>query len=301
MPDVAAVIGNYAGRDVLADCIASLRAQSHPVSEIIVVDGASHDASAELARKLGTRVIETANRGLGHLYNTGARATDAEYVLLLNNDVALEPDCVGKLLSALAGFETRFAADPTQLDWTGRRVIHARTVARRGPLLRTPLPGLAFDPTVPAEQIATTVHANGGAMLARRSMLLELDGFDETFFMDFEDLDLGWRAWLRGWESVYVPSAVVRHKVGAATDAAGASTERLASAHANLLRFALKCLPARPATTVVLGELVRLPRHPAPVGRALARTAANLRPILAARRRLRPSRSLYDRLIRLPD
>ena len=65
-----------------------------------------------------------------------------------------------------------------------------------------------------------TVTANGACMLVRASMLLELGGFDETFFMDFEDIDLCWRAWLRGWESVYVPDAWVRHRVGAVTTTA---------------------------------------------------------------------------------
>ena len=54
-------------------------------------------------------------------------------------------------------------------------------------------------------------------MLVRRERLLELGGFDETFFMEFEDLDLCWRAWLRGHGSVYVPDAWLRHRVGGAT------------------------------------------------------------------------------------
>ena len=142
MAEVAAVIGNYAGDDVLADCVASLRAQTHPLAEIVVVDGASPDDSAALARELGTRVIETENIGLGHLYNTGSRATTATYVLLLNNDVALDPSCVERLAATLDERPSCFAADPTQLDWSGSTVIHARTLLRRGPLLRTPIPGL---------------------------------------------------------------------------------------------------------------------------------------------------------------
>ena len=138
-------------------------------------------------------------------------------------------------------------------------------------------------------------------MLARRSLLLELGGFDEAFFMDFEDLDLGWRAWLRGWESVFVPGAVARHKVGAATSASHASRARLASAHTNLLRFALKCLPASTAARVLLGELLRLPAHPRPVATALARTARRLPEILRERRRLQPTAELLARLRHLAD
>jgi GT2 family glycosyltransferase len=301
MAEVAAIIGNYAGIDVLADCVASIRDQTHRVGEIVVVDGASPDRSVQLARELETRVIETENRGLGHLYNVGALNVEAPYVLLLNNDVALDPGCVEHLVAALEEHPSRFAADPTQLDWAGERVIHARTIARRGGVLRTPIPGLALDPLVPADAVAAIVHANGGAMLARRSMLLDLDGFDETFFMDFEDLDLGWRAWLRGWESVYVPDALVRHKVGAATQATSASAQRLASAHTNLIRFALKCLPPPAVARVLAGEILRLARHPRPVGVALARTARDLPRIVAQRRRLRPTRTLYDRLTNLQE
>ena len=120
------------------------------------------------------------------------------------------------------------------------------------------------------------MSAHGAAMLVRRDVLLELGGFDETFFIEWEDLDLCWRAWLRGHRSVYVPAASVRHRVGAATTAADL-TPRLASSHHNLMRFALKCLPARAAARVLAGELLRLPAHPrliAPALLAVLRRAA---------------------------
>ena len=100
--------------------------------------------------------------------------------------------------------------------------------------------------------------------------MLELGGFDETFFMEWEDLDLCWRAWLRGWSTMYVPRAVVRHRVGAVTGEA-VLARRLVSSHHNLMRFALKCLPRGAATRVVAGELLRLPRHPRLIGPALVR------------------------------
>ncbi len=298
MPSVAAVIGNYNGARVLRECVASLRAQTLAPAEIVVVDGASLDESVAIAHELGVRVIETENRGLGHLYNLGARSTDADYVLLVNNDVALDGRCVELLAQALEQDRSRFAADPRQLDGTGRETIHARTVLHRGRLLGAPIPGLTIHPLVEAHEIVPTLTANAGAMLVRRSLLLELGGFDERFFMDYEDLDLCWRAWLRGWASVYVPQAFLRHEVGVATASAPeASPRRLASAHANILRFALKCLPPGPAARVVLGELLRLPRHPRPVGAALVRTARGLPGILRERRQLQPGSDLLARLL----
>ena len=121
-------------------------------------------------------------------------------MLLLNNDVALEPDCIELLAAALDADGARFAADPTQLDWAGEHVIHARRRSRRGRLAArvpprpAPRPGRR-RPTASRRRSAR----NGAAMLVRRSLFLELGGFDETFFMEWEDLDLCWRAWLRGW------------------------------------------------------------------------------------------------------
>lgn len=130
-------------------------------------------------------------------------------------------------------------------------------------------------------------------MLVRRKRLLELGGFDETFFMDFEDIDLCWRAWLRGWSSVHVPDASLRHRVGAVTHA-GIVTRRLVSSHHNLLRFALKCFPAREASRVLLGEVMRLPRHPLLIAPALMAVIRELPEIMRLRRLARPSRAHMD-------
>ncbi|MDQ3086760.1 MAG: glycosyltransferase, partial [Actinomycetota bacterium] len=154
-------------------------------------------------------------------------------------------------------------------------------------------PGYRLDLMVPAETTVPTVSANGGAMLVRREQMLELGGFDETFFMDFEDIDLCWRAWLRGWESVYVPDAFLRHRVGAVTTAA-ILPSRLRSSHHNLLRFALKCLPVTDAARVVAGEVLRLPRHPSLIAPALLAIARELPEILRERRRARPTRQLMQ-------
>jgi N-acetylglucosaminyl-diphospho-decaprenol L-rhamnosyltransferase len=298
MADVTAVIGNYEGERLLPDVLTSLAAQTAPPVEVVVVDAGSRDRSREVAAGAGARVVATRNRGLGRLYNLGAREARSELVLLANNDVALEPRCLELLAAALEASPDRFAADPTQEDWEGGRVIHARSTLRRGPLVRRPLPGFELDQVVPASTVVPTLLANGAAMLVRRERLLELGGFDETFFLEFEEIDLCWRAWLRGWETVYVPEARVRHRVGEAT-APRLRGRRLRSAHHNLVRFALKCLPAGAAARVVAGELLRLPRHPGLVAPALARIARELPEILRERARLGPKRPTYERLLHL--
>jgi GT2 family glycosyltransferase len=296
MPDVAVVIGNYRGEHLLPNCLASLAAQTLAPGEVLVVDGASPDRSVEVAESLGAHVLRRENRGLGHLYNEGAGATAAELVLLVNNDVALDSRCLELLAAALAADGSLFAADPRQVDWEGRRDVKARTTLARGRLLREYIPSLHLDDNVPSSKTVPTVSAHGAAMLVRRELLLELGGFDETFFLEWEDLDLCWRAWLRGHGSVYVPDAWLRHRVGGATGTHDLA-RRLTSSHHNLLRFALKCLPARRAAAVFAGELLRLPAHPRTIGPALLAIARELPEILRLRRQTRPSQAHLDWLL----
>ena len=295
---ISAVVASYGSEPYLAGCIESLRAGTRPPDEVLVADAGSVDCSVAVARRAGARVLSTENRGVGHLYNVGARAARGDLLLLANADVAWEPRCVELLADALEADAHRFAADPAQLSWDGARVIHARTTLRRGRLAREVLPGFRLDENTPAVETGPSVLANGAAMLVRRDRFLELGGFDETFFLEFEEIDLCWRAWLRGWETVHVPAARVRHAVGAATPAR-LRTRRLRSAHHNRVRFALKCLPARAAGRLLAGQLVATARHPLLGVPALAQVARELPEIARARRALRPDRATYERLLRL--
>lgn len=290
--ETAVVVANYAGDDVLDECLRSVAAQTRPAAELIVVDAGPTEGAARVGERHGARLLHRPNRGLGYLYNEGARASRAELVLLLNNDVALEPTCVEELVAAFATSDDLFAADPRQVGWDGKALVHGRASLCRGPLVRQPLPGFRLDLAGAAHDPVPTVSANGGAMLVDRARMLELGGFDETMFMDFEDIDLCWRAWCRGWSSVHVPAATVRHRVGVATRESGVLSRRHRSSHHNLVRFALKCFPPEDAALVVLGELLRLPRHPTLIAPALARIALELPEILAERRATGPSRAL---------
>jgi GT2 family glycosyltransferase len=264
------------------------------------MDAGSTDGSVETAARLGATVVSADNRGLGYLYNLGVQASETPYVFLANNDVALAPTCLELLVSALDENPDAFAVDPRQDTWTGDALVHARTTIRRGRLLREPIPGFHLDLRAPASATVETVCTNAGAMLVRREMYERLGGFDETFFLDFEDLDLCWRAWGRGWSSLHVPAASLRHHVGMSHQRRRAAlTQRYAQSHHNIVRWALKCLPAREAATVLGGELLRLPRHPVVIGRGLAPVVPELREILAARRTVPDRNAVLRRALAL--
>ncbi len=296
MPEIAAIVGSYAGEAHLPECLRSLRAQTVPPAELVVVDASSGDRTAEIAESSGARFLVVPNRGLGYLYNRGVEAVSAPYVLLSNVDVSYDGRCLELLAGALDADQRAFAADARQLDWEGASLVHGRTTLRRGRLLREYLPGLRLDHRVDAGTVVSTVAANGAAMLVRRELFVELGGFDELFFLDWEDLDLCWRAWLRGWPTVYVPDAWLRHRVGAVTSA-DLAPRRRASSHHNLMRFALKAFPPAAAARVVAGELLRWPRYPSAIGRALARVTCELPQILRLRRAIGPTRRLFDDML----
>ena len=172
MPEVAVVVGSYAGEPHLPECLRSLRAQTVPPAELVFVDASSGDRSAEVAERSGARFLVVPNRGLGFLYNRGVEAVSAPYVLLSNVDVSYDDRCLELLAGALEADPRAFAADARQLDWDGTRVVHGHTTLRRGRLLHEYLPGLHLDHRAGADAVVPTVAANGAAMLVRRARFL---------------------------------------------------------------------------------------------------------------------------------
>ena len=104
LPLVSIVIPNWNGKKYLKDCIDSLRSQSHANIEIIVVDNASKDDSIEYLQTNFSEVKiikHNDNLGFGAANNTGIKAAQGKYLMMLNNDTKLEPDCIEELIKAI--------------------------------------------------------------------------------------------------------------------------------------------------------------------------------------------------------
>ncbi|MDA1311704.1 MAG: glycosyltransferase [Acidobacteria bacterium] len=211
---ISVVIPNWNGRDLLAKNLPSVveALAFNPANELIVVDNASADGSAEFLQKTFPEVTVLAlakNAGFGGGSNAGIQAALHDIVLLLNNDMRLAP---GAAEALLAGFSDPrvfavtsqiFFSDPakrreetglTQGQWTGGqlRVDHHADdqVTERFP----------------------TFYAGGGSSAYSRKKFLELGGFDalmEPFY--YEDTDISYGAWKRGWVILYEPRSVVYH------------------------------------------------------------------------------------------
>lgn len=227
--DVAAVIVSYNVRELLLRCIASLKTDG--VKEIVVVDNASHDGSADAVRDHEPDVDLVrldVNVGFGGGANRGAARTDAPYLLLVNPDVIVEPGSTQALVDALerdpglgivsSRIETpdgevypSARAFPNLIDAAGHAFLHFlwpnNRFSRRYRMLD-------WD-RASARDVDWVA---GTHLLVRRSAWDAVGGFDEAYFMYMEDVDLCWRMRTLGWRTGYEPAARVTHEIGRSTD-----------------------------------------------------------------------------------
>jgi GT2 family glycosyltransferase len=185
--------------------------------EVVVVDNGSTDGSVEMVRSryAGVILLDTGeNLGFAEGCNRGFAAARGAWLATLNNDAEAEPGWVGALRAVARSADARvgmlqskilFRHDRTRTNSTGITVFTDGRACDR-----------SFDqPAREGEAPEEIFAASAGAALYRRRMLddvrLPTGVFDRTHFMYFEDVDLGWRARLADWASMYVPDAVVVH------------------------------------------------------------------------------------------
>lgn len=214
---VSIVVPNYNGEALLATMLPRLvdAIGREPVAEIIVADANSSDGSVGMVRSRWPVVLVVESEtplGFAANCNRGAARASGEIVLFLNTDVAVEDGFLGPLLEPFADADV-FAVGPRILRPTPGRVapinesLH-RTFFSFGLFYSSGLHDRA-DPPEPVE----IAYACGAAIAVRRTMFDALGGFD-TLYDPFywEDLDLCYRAWARGWRVLYQPASAVRHE-----------------------------------------------------------------------------------------
>ena len=213
-PLISIVILTALGPTHLADCLESIRRQSYPADrvEVIVVDNGSRvDPTNEAQRLLpGTRVIRNdTNIGFAAGNNRGAAAATGDYVIFLNDDTRVHPDWLRELAET-ARRRGAAAVASYILDWSGTTVDFVDgAVNFQGK-------GFQLEYGAPAAHLTPEEHpllfACGCAMLVDRAVLAEVGGWDEGAFAYYEDVELGWRLHVLGYEVWLSPRAIVYHK-----------------------------------------------------------------------------------------
>jgi GT2 family glycosyltransferase/glycosyltransferase involved in cell wall biosynthesis len=212
---VSVVLVNYKGAEDTVTCLRSFAGLDWPAErlELLVVDNASGDGSAERIRAEvpNARVIESeVNRGFAGGCNLGAAEASGEYLAFINNDARPAAGWVKAAVEVLDTQADVACVASKVLDWEGERIDFvdgSLTWYGMGYKRECEQPD-----TGEWEKPKDVLFATGAAMFVRAGVYRAVDGFDDRFFMFYEDVDLGWRLNLLGWRVRYVPTSVAYHR-----------------------------------------------------------------------------------------
>jgi GT2 family glycosyltransferase len=287
-PTLSYCVVNTNGRDYLLACLAAIE-RNHPAGverEVLVLDNASEDGSAEAVRALGGEIrLIALERRVGKAENdsTLLREAGGRYCLLLNEDSELRPGATEALIDALDADSRAAAAGARLFDSSGAPV----PCAWRFPGVGTALAGALFLHrlfTVQSKGSATrrVDWAQSSALMVRREAAAEVGYLDPAFFVYYDECDFARRLRDAGRHSLFVPSAEAVHHDQLSTDLA-VGLPRIVEFHRNRDLYMRKHHSAAAAFTVRLltawtyavRALVAtvLPRHPARIYWAHARQA----------------------------
>jgi GT2 family glycosyltransferase len=236
------IVLNWNGKDLLAECLTSLREQTDRDFVTLVVDNGSADDSVEFVRR-GFPEVEVmalpSNYGFAKGNNLGIQSVTTERIAVLNNDTRTDPAWLERLNAALdANPDVGLCASkmlnyfkPDIIDTAGDELGVAVAFKR----------GMGEKDNGAYSTPCYVFGACAGAALYRKRMLDQIGLFDESFVTNYEDADLSFRAQLAGWRCLYVPDAIVYHKVGETKRRAGA---RSPDSHRNRLSLWFANAPA---------------------------------------------------------
>jgi N-acetylglucosaminyl-diphospho-decaprenol L-rhamnosyltransferase len=230
------VIVNWNAGNQLRDCLQSIKVACsesvYQVSKCVVVDNASTDGSTDSLEGISLPLIlikNTENKGFGSASNQGAAVGNSEYILFLNPDVRLYKDSLTTSLLFLENPKNN------QIGILGIQLVNGKGVIHRN-ANRFPTSGSLFYEMFGMDRLCPSCfpprimtdwdhrenkyvdHVEGSFFLVRRSVFEELSGFDERFFLYFEDVDFSFQAKQTGWKSFYLADSQAFHRGGGTTD-----------------------------------------------------------------------------------
>ena len=262
MPRVTVIIPNYNGKKYIDDCLRSLKKQTFSDFDVIVVDNASTDGSMEFVRDkwcaenpvatgnvVGSKnaahfkvelITLPENTGFANAVNVGIEATTSEYVFLLNNDAFCDEAAIDRLVHVMDKKKKLFSAQAKMLQ-----TKEPHNIDDCGDLYCAL--GWAFTPGKDADnkkfnRRESITSACAGAAIYRREYFDEVGLFDKEHFCYLEDVDLGYRARLKGYANVMEPTAIVYH-AGSATSGSRYNAFKVELTAANNLFLIYKNMP----------------------------------------------------------
>ena len=217
-PLVSIILVNHNGERDLEGCLASIFAETAdiPDLEVVLVDNASTDRSLSLVPVHDARVkvhAQKENLGFAEGCNVAARAATGEWLVGVNLDTRGQRGWLARLLEAAdrypdaGAYSCRLATE----DGQGNDFVSGTINFE----------GYGFESTEPLPDGTPILFPTGAGFMLRRRLWHEIGGMDASFFLFFEDVDLGWRLNLMGLPVLHVPSATLRHRKHGAVGALG--------------------------------------------------------------------------------
>ena len=249
-PRVSALVVNYRAYDDLDACLGSLASQPHS-AEIIVVDHATvpdRRARLESTHPAVRWLPRDDNPGFGAGVNAAAQQASGDYLFVINPDAVVAPDAIPHLVEYLESHaDVAIAGSLVQntdgtIQGSARAFPSASTfIAGRSSWLTRRFPANPLTRrnvlTSPALKAPRAVDwVSGASMMIRREAFAAVRGFDERYFLYWEDADLCRRLLRRGWRTAYVPQAVVTHHGGRSSRS---DVAPLIAFHRSALRYAI--------------------------------------------------------------
>lgn len=204
-PLVSIIIVNYNGKSYLERCLKSLTKINYHNTEIILVDNNSSDSSLEFIKNNYPNIIILKldkNYGFAKPNNIASKIAKGKYFLFLNNDTEVTPNFIDELLYVsesdpnVAILQSLLLKSNDEVDSSGDFIDGL---------------GISYSSKKIPDKTEIIFSAKGASMLVRFDAFEKLCGFDESFFASFEDVDLGWRAWILGYKIMIVPQSIVYH------------------------------------------------------------------------------------------
>ncbi|MDQ6649638.1 MAG: glycosyltransferase family 2 protein [Actinomycetota bacterium] len=222
-PSVRVVVVTYSPGGSLADFLDSLATATRSPVEVVLADNGSTDGVPEraAAERPGVRLLPTGgNIGYGRAANAGAAGAQPDWLVVANPDIVWSPGSLDTLLTATARWPAGGSFGPAIRTPAGELYPSARAFPSLGRGIGHALCGwwwpanpwtAAYRRERGLPREGPTGWLSGSCLLLRRSAFENVGGFDPSYFMYFEDLDLCARLVAAGWQNVHVPSAVVTH------------------------------------------------------------------------------------------
>ncbi|MBE5988394.1 MAG: glycosyltransferase family 2 protein [Paenibacillaceae bacterium] len=238
---VTIIIPNYNGLKFMEPCFKALRAQSDQNFELLVVDNGSTDGSVKwLEDHQIPSIFLEENTGFSGAVNIGIRESVTPYVILLNNDTEPQPDYVKEMVKAIQRSPKIFSVSSKMIQ-----LYHKDLMDDAGDMYS--VLGWAYQRGVGQKssgynKACRVFSACAGAAIYRREVFDKIGGFDEDHFAYLEDIDVGYRAKICGYENWYCPKAVVYH-VGSGTSGSKYNSFKVKLAARNNLYLNYKNMP----------------------------------------------------------